>query len=268
MTDFCEEQVHAGHRSRMKAKLEKHGRDIFDTYELLEMLLYFSIPYKDTNPVAKRLLARFGSLDGVLSASRDELVTVDGIGERTADFLVGVDEMISLLGVENRSDSSSVFDDYVAAGEYLVEQFRGLDHPRVMILMFDNRMRLIDKATVCDLDYDRGSVRAKDFIDPALRNRAAVVITAHNHPYGPFVPTPGDRETNALITDAFQALGIEHLEHYLVSGDNFIGISRNFRARLSQTVEIADFLDSKNRRLLSDGVEENGTLLLGEDNDG
>ena len=267
MMDFCEEHVHAGHRSRMKAKLEKHGRDIFDTYELLEMLLYFSIPYKDTNPVAKRLLARFGSLDGVLSASADELVTVDGIGERTADFLVGVDELISLLGVENRSDVDTVFDDYVAAGEHLVAKFRGLDHPRVMILMFDNRMRLIDEAVVCDLDYDRGSVRAKDFIDPALRNRAAVVITAHNHPHGPFIPTPGDRETNALITDAFHTLGIEHLEHYLVSGDSFIGISRNFRARLSQTAEIADFLRSKSMRLAADGIEESIELPIGEDND-
>ncbi len=245
MNDFCEEHVHAGHRSRMKAKLEKHGRDIFDTYELLEMLLYYSIPYKDTNPVAKRLLARFGSLDGVLSASRDELVTVDGIGERTADFLIGISELVSLFGVENLYDRDVICNDYTEMGRYLVEKFRGLDHPRVMIFMFDNRMRLIGEQIVCDMDYDRGSVRAKDFIDPAIRSRSSVVITAHNHPNGPFVPTPGDRETNSLITDAFRSLGIDHLEHFLISGESYIGISQNYVARLSQTAEVGDFLDSK-----------------------
>ena len=268
MTDFCEEHIHSGHRSRMKAKLEKHGRDIFDTYELLEMLLYYSIPYKDTNPVAKRLLARFGSLDRVLSAEPDELITVDGIGESTAQFLVALDDFISLFGVENVTDRYNIFNDYTETGRYLTDKFRGLDHPRVMILMLDNRMQLIGEQVVCDMDYDRGSVRAKDFIDPALRSRASVVITAHNHPNGPFVPTPGDRETNTLITDAFRVLGIDHLDHFLISGDNFIGISHNYRARLSQTAEVGDFLASKERELAESGAGNETLISNGEVSDG
>ena len=80
--------LHDGHRGRMREKLLMHGARVFATYELLEMLLYYVIPYRDTNPVAKRLMASFGSLDGVLSASREELLAVEGVGSRVADFLL------------------------------------------------------------------------------------------------------------------------------------------------------------------------------------
>ena len=93
-------RIHEGHRSRMRAKLLTHGQRIFDTYELLEMLLYHMIPYKDTNPLSKRLLAAFGSLEGVLSASREELAACLGIGERTADFLTAVGTLGDIIGAE------------------------------------------------------------------------------------------------------------------------------------------------------------------------
>ena len=67
--DLPDEKLHVGHRARMRRKFLSYGSRIFDTYELLEMLLYHAIPYKDTNPVAKRLLMEFGSLEGVLTAS-------------------------------------------------------------------------------------------------------------------------------------------------------------------------------------------------------
>ena len=82
--------IHAGHRARMREKFSLYGRDIFHTHELLEMLLYHVIPYKNTNPIAKNLLDRFGSLDGVLSASRDELISVDGVGPKAADMLLSL----------------------------------------------------------------------------------------------------------------------------------------------------------------------------------
>ena len=78
----------------MRAKFASYGAQIFDTYEILEMLLYSVIPYKDTNPVAKRLLYAFGSLEGVFSASKDELVGVQGIGDRAAELIeMGVDQI-------------------------------------------------------------------------------------------------------------------------------------------------------------------------------
>lgn len=239
--------IHDGHRARMRSKLLTHGARIFDSYELLEMLLYCTIPFKDTNPVAKRLLSRFGDIDGVLSATRDELCEVSGVGGATSDFLISVGRLGSILGAELLPDFRREFSDYETIGEYLVSLFKSEPNPCVYAFFLDNGMRLLDTCRVFSYDYDSGAVRPKQLIDLAVSNGAAVVITAHNHPYGPFYPTPGDRATNRAITDALDGAGILHAEHYLVSGDSYAGIGSlaNFSSKFSQYPTLDDFLKSK-----------------------
>ena len=115
--------IHAGHRARMREKFSLYGRDIFHTHELLEMLLYHVIPYKNTNPIAKNLLDRFGSLDGVLSASRDELLSVDGVGPKAADMLLSLakitPDILTLCG----DDNTRTFDDFSELGRFFVDYF-------------------------------------------------------------------------------------------------------------------------------------------------
>ena len=134
---IADKDIHKGHRARMRSKLETYGPRIFDTYELLEMLLYYVIPYKDTNPIAKRLLEAFGSLDGVLSADPEALAEVDGIGVRCADFLVRVGEIID----EDRSMSFGckvdVFDDYSFAGAYLAD-YLSRSEASICMALLDN----------------------------------------------------------------------------------------------------------------------------------
>ncbi len=84
------ENIHAGHRARMKERFRKEGLDGFSPHEVLELLLYEYIPRIDTNPLAHRLMERFGSLLGVLQASVDELCGVPGIGKKTAEAIVAM----------------------------------------------------------------------------------------------------------------------------------------------------------------------------------
>ena len=237
-------RIHEGHRERMRAKLLRHGQHIFDTYELLEMLLYQVIPYKDTNPIAKRLLARFGSLDGVLCASSEELTEVSGIGNRAAEFISSVGVLGDVIGAELLSEDSAGFTSYEAVGKYLTDYFFGVEEKQVVAMFLDGSMRLIAMKKLYDLEYESGGVKAKPFIDEAAKNRATVVITAHNHPYGPFYPTPGDRATNSVITDALNMAGFLHAEHYIISGNKYAGIGSlsNFTSQLSQTPAVSEFL--------------------------
>ncbi len=241
-------RIHEGHRERMRRKLLKHGQDIFDTYELLEMLLYHVIPYKDTNPVAKRLLYAFGSLDGVLRASKEALVGVSGIGERSAEFIVEVGKLGSIIGAEIVPENENCFTNYESVGEFFVDFFADAKDKCVGAMFLDSSMRLICAKMLYDLDYESGGVKAKNFIDEAVKNRASVVITAHCHPFGPFYPSDGDRATNNAVTNALNIAGLVHAEHYIVSGPNYAGIGslKNFTTKLSQMPHLTEFLKSKN----------------------
>ena len=241
-------RIHEGHRGRMRAKLLSHGQRIFDTYELLEMLLYQVIPYKDTNPIAKRLLYAFGSLEGVMSATADQLVTQNGIGSRTSEFLVDVGRLSDIIGAEILTDAGPDLSSYDSAGMYLANYFKDIAENQVVAIYLDSSMRLISFEKVYDLDYESGGVKAKSFIDGAVRNCAPVIITAHNHPHGPFYPTQGDRATNKAISDALEMSGIVHAQHYIVCGKEYsgIGLLNNFSVKLSQMPALDRFIESKN----------------------
>ena len=244
---IADSHVHDGHRQRMRAKLLSHGQKIFDTYELLEMLLYYVVPYKDTNPISKRLLAAFGGLDGVLSAKSEELVEVNGVGRVAADFLTRVGRTRELLGVEVIPFEGTDFSDYSAVGEYLVEYFKDSKNCGVAAMFFDSNMHLLGIEKMYDLDFSSGGVKSGRFLDEAIRKRATVVISAHLHPHGPFYPTPGDSATNSLLTDDLAMAGIVHAEHYIISGGNYAGISslKNFSRKFSQFPALDMFVKTK-----------------------
>lgn len=256
--------IHDGHRGRMRSKLLSHGGRIFDTYELLEMLLYHSVPYKDTNPISKRLLSAFGGLDGVLRARKEELTQVSGVGERTAELIMLAGQLGEIIGAEVLPDEEIKLSSYEAVGNYLVSYFSGMEEKCVVSLFLDSSMRLIRLKKLYDLEYDSGGVKARAFIDEAVASRAAVVISAHNHPFGPFYPTPGDRATNAAVSDALNKAGFVHAEHYLVCGSNYAGIGsiNNFTDKIKKMPAVGQFLESRD---LAENEVRRGCVSAGFD---
>ena len=224
---FDEDNVHLGHRGRMRAKLSEHGQRIFDTYELLEMLLYYVIPYKDTNPIAKRLLAAFGSLDGVMSASETELASVSGIGERAARFISLVGSLYEIIGGEMLPEHCTALDSYAKIGKFLTDCLGDEQERCVYILLLDNGLKLISAQKLYSgYDYDSSAVRTEAFVSAASRSNAAFAITAHNHPHGPCYPTHGDRATDALVSQALAFAGVKHIDHFIITGERYVAISK------------------------------------------
>ncbi len=234
--------IHKGHRQRMRDKLLDHGGRVMQNYELLEMLLFYIIPCKNTNPIAKRLILKFGSLDGVFAAKREELCSVEGVGTAVADFLLRVSDLICEKKSEANGES---FDDYEKVGRFLAEKLSGERGYKSVMLVFDNRMNLLAYKVIYELEYSSGAVIPESFIDFAVKTRAAVAITAHNHPYGPLFPTIGDMATNNAVSAAFRMAGINHVEHYIISGNRFMGISNQFNLNLVQSPELDRFYKSR-----------------------
>lgn len=246
-----EKPTYHGHRQRMKAKFSKNGEGAFDTYELIEMLLYSVIPVKDTKPLAKALLAHFGSVDGVLSASKEELTSVKGVGPAVAMLISSVGKMKGELTKSHTDvcasdgETARSFVSYDECGEYLVSLFEGQTDYGVIMLSLNNKMELIGEDKLYELDYASGGIKPQIFIQAAVKRKASVVIVAHNHPYGPAYPTEGDRQTNILVADALSDVGIVMAEHYIVSGKRYVGFINHLMSAFSQKSLLEKFVKSK-----------------------
>ena len=237
--------IHAGHRERMRKKLISFGGDIFNDHELLEMLLFSAIPLKNTNPIAIELIRRFKGLEGVLTASREELMSVEGIGERAADLIrsVGAVEMSAESFCE--APCGPCFDDWSFAGKYLVNYFDGTTEYKTVLLLLNNSMEYLDVRQMTDTDYSSAAIKAKSFLDAALSVGASVAIVAHNHPYGPCIPSMGDLETNAMISTAFASAGLLLVEHFIILGDKFIGIMNPNKRAFPVSTAVYRFASSR-----------------------
>ena len=239
--------IHDGHRERMRDKLLTHGARIFDTYELLEMLLYNVIPYKDTNPIAKSLLTRFGDLSGVLRADPKELTEVSGVGERASELIAAVREL--LLTMRDCHGDVRVFDDYDGTGRYLADYFEENPDVQIAMLMLDNGMRMIGMCPIKGDSFGSAGVRARQFIDPAMRASAAIAILAHTHRHGPLFPTSADIATSRMVREELSVVGVNVVEHYVVTGKRFVGVENKLALRFSAgaSAELLRFIESSKR---------------------
>lgn len=217
--------MHTGHRERLRKRLSYEGSDSFEDHQLLEALLFFSIPRCDTNETAHRLIERFGSFADVFTAGRDELITVGGIGPASADLIRLV------AGIERRIANSDInehmcYDTVGKIGSYLTNMFVGVSVERVYLMMFDNSMRLLDCAHICDGTINSAVMLPRAMAERALFKHASAVVVAHNHPHGIAVPSGTDIETTETLRAAFELIGVQLLEHLVIAGRKYAPIMK------------------------------------------
>ena len=216
--------VHDGHRDRLRQSYLEHGLMSMNDINALELLLFYAIPSRDTNETAHRLLDRFGSLDGVFSASAEELQEVEGIGENAAALLTLIPEIMKKSrvskGREIRQIRSS--DD---AGAYLLPYFLNERDEVVYLLCLDTK-----RCVICCAEMGRGVVNSVDtgirrIVEKALKVRASSVILAHNHPDGVALPSREDEVFTRALYNALETVGIRLEDHIIVAEDDYTSMA-------------------------------------------
>lgn len=214
-TNAVENHTH-GHRDRLKSRFKNKGADALADYELLELLLFRSIPRRDTKPLAKQLLARFGSFAEVLSAPAERLREVKGIGNSTIlDLQVVKASAEAFISSEVKEKPllaswSSVIDYCRAAMAFeAVEQFR--------ILFLDKKNRLIRDEVQQVGTVDHTPVYPREVVKRALELSATAIILVHNHPSGDPTPSRADIEMTKTIVEVASSLGITVHDHIIIA---------------------------------------------------
>ncbi len=225
MPKDVKENLHSKHRQRVKNKFLKHGFENFTDHEILEFLLFYSIPRVDTNEQAHRLLQKFGSISRVLEAPVGELTTVDGIGLQSAILISSLKEFFKVYSTDCFSNMKTI-DSYEEGGEYCTALFAGSVNEYVSIICLDAANRVIETATLFEGSCNSTSINIKQLISIVVKNRAASIIMAHNHPGGVCIPSTEDLNVTSIVKKALSLLDISLKEHYIISGKNYIGLNR------------------------------------------
>jgi len=210
-----EKPTYLGHRERIKNKFQKEGLKPFLDHEVLELLLTYSIPRKDTKKLAWNLLKTFGSLSGVLEASNFELQKVKGLGPHSAMHINIVRELITRFTydkVENRFRVFNQEDLY----RYCMTHLQNKKQECFEILFLDIKLRLIAAETLAQGNVDSASVSPRRIVELVLKHGAKNIICVHNHPSGDPDPSGEDQFMTKNLKEVLNILSVRVLDHIIV----------------------------------------------------
>ena len=219
------ENIHQGHREKMRQRFLKSGLESFADHEALELLLYYAIPRRDTNPIAHRLMERYGSLTAVLSAPAEDLKKVEGIGESAA-VLLKIAGQIGRKARLSDTTQSRAMTDVETVGAYLLERYAGETHEVVYELCLDRKGKLL----ACKRLHDGAASAALDIrkvVENAILTSASTVILAHNHPSGIALPSDDDCAATTHAAQALQTIGVALADHIIVADDDFVSMAQS-----------------------------------------
>ena len=215
-----------GHRERLRNKFTKSGFQGLHDYEILELLLIYAIPRKDTKPIAKELLEKFNSISGVLDADIEELQTVNGIGKDAARFIKIIRETIAVY-FQSAALQRKVFLKLEDLVNYLRATIGGKSNEVLQVLYLNSKNELLDAEYLGEGTVTEAAAFPRRVVEAALRHRATSVILAHNHPGGLAEPSNNDDAITAAINDALKTVDIDLQEHVIISDDGYYSYRKN-----------------------------------------
>jgi len=226
-------QLHEGHRERLRKRFLEEGLDAFTEIEVLELLLFYCIPRKNTNEIAHLLLNRFGSFTQVLEASPADLKQVDGMGDISASFISLIPAAARYYGVA-RVKQEKVLKTLDACGEYLLEYFKGLSKETVYLLCLDAKCKVLGCPWIGEGNVNSASIPIRRVVEMALALNATAVVLAHNHPSGIALPSQEDIATTKKLAMALSGVDIVLADHIVIADGDYTSMTLSGKYRAGE----------------------------------
>jgi DNA repair protein RadC len=205
-----------GHRARLRERFLKGGADALPDYEMLELVLFSAIRQGDVKPLAKNLLARFGSFADVIAGPRERLLEVKGVGDAVVAQLKIV-EAAALRLSRTRLIGKPALSSWSALVDYITAAMARSSHEEFRVLFLDRKNALIGDEVQGQGTVDHTPVYPREIVKRALELSASAVILVHNHPSGDPTPSKADIEMTREIANAARALRIAIHDHIVVA---------------------------------------------------
>lgn len=217
---------HEGHRKRLRERFRTEGLDNFSDIQVLELILQFSIPRRDTNLLAHALLEHFGSLHQVLDAPEHELTRFDGIGENSAVLLRLITE-VGRFYMTSRQEKVRVLASLESCAQYLMSFFFGRSVEMVYLLCLDAKCKVLACRKITEGNVNSASISVRRIVSEALAANASSVVLAHNHPGGFALPSAEDIQTTGRVAEALAAVDIALADHVIIADDDYVSLAQS-----------------------------------------
>ena len=216
-----------GHRERIKEKFLNNGIDGFAEYEILELLLTYCIPRKDTKPIAKELLNKFKSLDNVFKADLDKLSAIDGLGKNSVAFLKLIGDLPSIIYKDELKNKKLIEKETlkISNKDILLKYLRNkigyeeIEKFYVLYLSSSNEVIEFEENSVGTLD--RSSVYPREIYKKIINLNAKSIILAHNHPSDNIIPSKCDIDLTNEIAKGLKNFGALLIEHIIITKNSY-----------------------------------------------
>jgi len=218
--------THDGHRERKRTQFLEHGLDSFADHETLELLLFYAVPRKDTNPIAHALMDRFGSLDAVFAAPVEELERVPGVGRSAAALIKLVPQLYRRSRISS-DECPVILHDTASIGAFFLDRFVGETNEVTYVACLDGKGKVITCRRLSEGTTGAAEISVRKVVETALRCNAVSVVLAHNHPSGVALPSREDLIATKQVADALCATGIALLDHIIVADGDFVSMAEN-----------------------------------------
>ena len=215
--------VHSGHRQKVRNRFYECGFDGMAEHNIIEFLLFFGIPRKDTNEIAHELISRFGSFSRVLEAKREDLMKVKGMTENAACLIT----MILPLYSKYIDDLTSRQADLTTTKD-VVDFLRGLlnkQTEQVYMLCFDTNHSYITCKLIGEGDIDSATFDVRKIASVVLETNASIVLLAHNHPHGIHLPSKQDVDVTQALYNFLKTLKVSLADHIIISDSGYCSMA-------------------------------------------
>ena len=219
--------IHDGLREKMRRRFLSGGLEQFADHEALELLLYYAIPRRDTNPIAHALIDRYGSLSAVLAAPVEDLQKVEGIGESAAILLKLVPRLCAKARLADADRQELILNTASRAGAYLLERFYGEQNEVIYQLCLDRKGKLLACKKLGEGSIASAALDVRKLVENAILHSASSVVLAHNHPSGIASPSHEDYAATDRARNALETIGVALADHIIVAAGDFVSLAES-----------------------------------------
>ncbi len=218
--------IHDGHRKRRREQFLRHGLDAFADHEVLELLLFYAIGRRDTNPIAHALMDQFGSLSAIFSASMEELEQVEGMGPHAASLITLLPAVFRRvrLSAEGQDLALTTTEEL---GAYFLDLFFAQRSEVMYQACLDGKGKVLCCRRLSEGGAAAAECSVRRVVEIALRCNAVGVVLAHNHPSGVALPSREDFVATSQVAEALAAIGVQLVDHIIVADQDFVSMAEN-----------------------------------------